>query len=74
MRAIIGRVPKQFLMGLLVAGLMAAYGWVGKSDYEQAQANLDFYCQMEAQHIWPKRADMHCPAPPLVPGERLVAL
>ena len=72
MRAIIGRVPMPFLVGLLLAGLVGAYGWVGQSDYEQAQANLDLYCEMQAQNVWPPRADMHCPAP-LLPGERLVS-
>lgn len=76
MQAIIGRVPKQFVMGLLIGAFATAYAWVGGNDYAEAQASVDLYCQMAQQGAWPERPELNCPAPApeLVPGERLVSM
>lgn len=76
MQAIIGRVPKQFVVGLLMGALMTAYAWVGGNDYQEAQASTELYCEMAREGAWPERPELNCPAPApeLLPGERLVAM
>lgn len=74
MRALIGRMPKPFLAGVLGAFLLAAYGWVGNTDYEQAQASAALYCQMSDRGAWPPRPELNCPVPVKAPGEHLVSL
>lgn len=74
MRKIVGIVPKQVLWGLLGGMLMAGYGWVGQSDYENEVTNAEWYCQMVQDGLWPPKQGMSCPAPDLSPSERLVSL
>lgn len=74
MRKFIERVPRQFFVGVLVAFAVAAYGWVGESDYEQALANTQLYCQMSDSGAWPVRPELNCPVPKIEPAERFVAL
>jgi hypothetical protein len=74
MRKIIECVPKPFLMGLLVAGLFYAVGWVGETDYQQAVASGELYCEMSARHAWPNRPELNCPKPEAQHGLRIVGL
>ena len=74
MRKINVSVPKPFLAGLLVAGLVYAVGWVGDTDYQQAVASAELYCEMSAIHAWPPRPELNCPKPKKPQGLRLAAL
>jgi len=74
MRKIMGRVPKPLLVGLLIAFVISAFGWVGESDYEQELKTVQLYCEMSDQGLWPPRPEYQCPAKPLTPNVRLVAL
>lgn len=74
MRKIVGIVPKQLVWGLLGGMLIAGYGWVGQSDYENEVAYQELYCQMVRDDLWEPKPGMICPTPDLSPGERLVSL
>ncbi|QLG96666.1 hypothetical protein HZF02_32635 (plasmid) [Pseudomonas yamanorum] len=74
MRKIFERVPRPFYLGLLFGVLVAGYGWVGESDYQQAVAGAEFYCQMSDSGAWPVRPELNCPVPKIEPSERLVGL
>ncbi|MDF2792341.1 MAG: hypothetical protein K0S85_94 [Pseudomonas orientalis] len=74
MRKIIECVPKPFWKGLLIGCLVGAIGWVGESDYQQAVASAEFYCEMSARGDWPVRPELGCPVPEVQPGQHLVAL
>lgn len=68
MRKIIGCAPKPFWMGLLIAGAVGAYGWVGESDYQEEIASTERYCAMAAEKLWPPRPELNCPVPSAEPG------
>lgn len=74
MRKLTGLVPKQFLLGLLGGMMVAGYGWVGESDYQNEVASFELYCQMAKDGLWPEKPEMACPRPPLTPPEHLVSL
>lgn len=74
MRQIMQRVPKRFYVGLLAGAMIASYGWIGESDYEQQLANTAMYCEMSDEGLWPVRPDLNCPVAPLLPGDRLVSM
>ncbi len=74
MREFIGRVPKQFLYGLLLGVAVAGYGAVGNSDYDEQVASAEFYCDMSSKGVWPQRPELNCPKPEHAPVQRLVSL
>jgi hypothetical protein len=74
MRKINVRVPKPFLMGLLTVALVYAVGWIGETDYQQAVASAEMYCDMSARGAWPPRPELNCPKPVEQHGLRLVGL
>lgn len=74
MRKLIRRCPKPLIFGLLTPIVVSAYGWVGSSDYEEALASAEFYCQMSESGAWPVRPELNCPNPEVQAGIHLVSL
>lgn len=68
------QVSRQFVAGLLGGMLIAGYGWVGESDYQNEVASTELYCQMSKDGLWPEKPELACPRPSLTPPEHLVSL